>query len=106
MVSGRKPAALGVQFFWRKDGVPIWKNSDLIAKIENPREARIDDAERFAESAAEKLGVNSEFIMPAFEYRAIGCRRRPAFRRTSTRAIQSCPIRKSARAWRGYSIRD
>ena len=53
--------------YWRKDGVPIWKNSDLIAKIENPRQARIDDAERFAESAAEKLGVDSEFIMPAFE---------------------------------------
>ena len=53
--------------YWRKDGIPIWKNSDLIAKIENPRQARIDDAERFAESAAEKLGVDSEFIMPAFE---------------------------------------
>ncbi len=53
--------------YWRKDGIPIWKNSDLIAKIESPRQARIDDAERFAESAAEKLGVGSEFIMPAFE---------------------------------------
>ena len=53
--------------YWRKDGMPIWNNSDLIAKIESPRQARIDDAERFAESAAEKLGVGSEFIMPAFE---------------------------------------
>ena len=26
--------------YWRKDGVPIWKNSDLIARIENPRKAR------------------------------------------------------------------
>src|SRR5438105_12678796 len=53
--------------YWRKDGVPIWKNSDLIATIEGPRKARIEDAERFAEGAAKKLGVDSEFIMPAFE---------------------------------------
>jgi uncharacterized protein (DUF2126 family)/transglutaminase-like putative cysteine protease len=53
--------------YWRKDGVPIWKNSDLIAKIEGPRQADIAGAERFAEATAEKLGVASEYIMPAFE---------------------------------------
>ena len=53
--------------YWRKDGVPIWKNSDLIAKVEGPRKADIADAERFAEAAAKKLGIDSEFIMPAFE---------------------------------------
>jgi len=53
--------------FWRKDGVPVWKNSDLIADIEGPHKTRIDDAERFAEGAAKKLGVDSEFIIPAFE---------------------------------------
>src|SRR5258705_485133 len=53
--------------YWRKDGVPIWKNSDLIAKIEGPRQAGIEDAERFAEGTAKKLGVDSEYIMPAFE---------------------------------------
>ncbi len=53
--------------YWRKDGVPIWKNSDLIAKIEGPRKAGIAEAERFAEGTAKKLGVDAEFIMPAFE---------------------------------------
>jgi uncharacterized protein (DUF2126 family) len=53
--------------YWRKDGVPIWKNADLIAKIESPRTAEIKDAERFAEEAAKKLGVDTEFVMPAFE---------------------------------------
>jgi uncharacterized protein (DUF2126 family)/transglutaminase-like putative cysteine protease len=53
--------------YWRKDGVPIWKNSDLIATIENPRKAGIDDAERFAEGTAKRLGVDSEFVLPAFE---------------------------------------
>jgi uncharacterized protein (DUF2126 family)/transglutaminase-like putative cysteine protease len=53
--------------YWRKDGVPIWKNADLIAKIENPRKADIEDAERFAEETAKKLGLDSEFVLPAFE---------------------------------------
>ena len=53
--------------YWRKDGIPIWKNSDLIATIEKPQRAGIADAERFAEATAEKLGVDAEFILPAFE---------------------------------------
>jgi uncharacterized protein (DUF2126 family)/transglutaminase-like putative cysteine protease len=53
--------------YWRKDGVPIWKNADLIASIENPRKAGICDAERFAEGTAQKLGVDTAYVMPAFE---------------------------------------
>jgi uncharacterized protein (DUF2126 family)/transglutaminase-like putative cysteine protease len=53
--------------YWRKDGVPIWKNADLIATIERPRKASIDDAGRFAEAAAEKLGLGPDFVIPAFE---------------------------------------
>jgi len=53
--------------YWRKDGVPIWKNSDLIAKIESPRNADITDAEHFAEATAAKLGLSSDYVVPAFE---------------------------------------
>lgn len=53
--------------YWRKDGVPIWKDPDLIATIEGPRKAGIAEAERFAEAAARKLGLDSDFIIPAFE---------------------------------------
>jgi uncharacterized protein (DUF2126 family)/transglutaminase-like putative cysteine protease len=53
--------------YWRKDGIPIWKNPDLIATIEKPQKAGIAEAERFAEATAQKLGVDSEFILPAFE---------------------------------------
>lgn len=53
--------------YWRKDGVPVWKNSDLIAKIENPRKADIADAERFADATAEKLGLTPDYVLPAFE---------------------------------------
>ncbi|CAN7168054.1 transglutaminase family protein [Bradyrhizobium sp. LjRoot220] len=53
--------------YWRKDGVPIWKNADLIANIENPRKADIADAEHFAEGTAKKLGLGPEYVLPAFE---------------------------------------
>ncbi len=47
--------------------MPIWKNADLIAKIEKPRKADIADAERFAEGTATKLGLGADFVLPAFE---------------------------------------
>ena len=53
--------------YWRKDGVPIWKNADLIANIENPRKAEIADAERFAGGIAQKLGLDTGYVLPAFE---------------------------------------
>ncbi|SHG88155.1 DUF2126 domain-containing protein [Bradyrhizobium erythrophlei] len=53
--------------YWRKDGVPIWKNADLIAAINGPHQTRIEDAERFADSTAAKLGVDAEYVLPAFE---------------------------------------
>ncbi|GLR86744.1 DUF2126 domain-containing protein [Bradyrhizobium iriomotense] len=53
--------------YWRKDGVPIWKNADLIAKIENPRRAEVRDAQAFIEGAAVRLGLDSGYIMPAYE---------------------------------------
>ena len=53
--------------YWRKDGVPIWKNADLIANIENPRKAEIADAERFAGGIAQKLGLATDYVLPAYE---------------------------------------
>ena len=53
--------------YWRKDGVPIWKNPELIAKIDKPKKADIADAARFAEATAAKLGLSSEYVLPAYE---------------------------------------
>nr|WP_249128939.1 MULTISPECIES: transglutaminase family protein [Bradyrhizobium] len=53
--------------YWRKDGVPIWKNADLIASIENPRPAQAKDAKAFVEGAALRLGLDPGYIMPAYE---------------------------------------
>jgi uncharacterized protein (DUF2126 family)/transglutaminase-like putative cysteine protease len=53
--------------YWRKDGIPIWKNSDLIAAIEDPHKASVEDAEHFAAGTARRLGVEPEYVLPAFE---------------------------------------
>ena len=53
--------------YWRKDGVPIWKNADLIAKIDNPRKAEIEDAQRMMEGTAKRLGLDAGYVMPAYE---------------------------------------
>jgi uncharacterized protein (DUF2126 family) len=53
--------------YWRKDGLPIWKNPDLIAGIDSTRKLDIGDAERLAEGVAAKLGLKSDYLVPAFE---------------------------------------
>ncbi|MCA1477771.1 transglutaminase family protein [Bradyrhizobium sp. NBAIM08] len=53
--------------YWRKDGVPIWKNANLIARIEKPRRPEVKDAEAFMEGTAARLGVDLGYIMPAYE---------------------------------------
>ena len=100
---GRKPRwAFGL---WRKDGVPIWKNAELIANIENPRKAGIADAQKLMEGIAKRLGLDAGYVMPAYEDPYTGCRRKRHFRSTSIPATPNSPTRKSARAWRGYSMR-
>src|SRR3982751_216160 len=53
--------------YWRKDGVPIWKNAELIAKIDSPRKAIIEDAQQFMEGTAKRLGLDTGYVMPAYE---------------------------------------
>ena len=53
--------------YWRKDGVPIWRNPDLIAPIEGPREAKIEHAQQFATNVADRLGLDAEYVLPAYE---------------------------------------
>jgi uncharacterized protein (DUF2126 family)/transglutaminase-like putative cysteine protease len=53
--------------FWRKDGVPIWHDPDLIAREAADRTATSDDARRFAAGIAAELGISGEHVLPAFE---------------------------------------
>ena len=53
--------------YWRKDGVPIWRDSALIASEDFSYAYGPLDAQRFSETLAERLGVDPGYSTPAFE---------------------------------------
>ena len=53
--------------YWRRDGKPIWRDPALIATEASTRTRLADDAQRFAESVAARLGITAGFVQPAFE---------------------------------------
>ncbi|MEL6182154.1 MAG: transglutaminase family protein, partial [Myxococcota bacterium] len=52
---------------WRRDGVPIWRNPGLLAGESAPRNAHLGGAQGFLEKLAERLGLSSAFVAPAYE---------------------------------------
>jgi uncharacterized protein (DUF2126 family) len=57
--------ALGV--FWRKDGVPVWRNPALLAESGRDYGYGANTAGRFAEALAQHLGLPARYVLPAFE---------------------------------------
>ncbi len=53
--------------FWRKDGEPIWNSPSLYANESVDYGATAEQAGRFLGRVAERLGVTSEHVFPAFE---------------------------------------
>jgi len=53
--------------FWRKDGVPVWENVDLIAREQTDYGVTHEDSARFLEALTRRLGVDPAMIMPAYE---------------------------------------
>jgi uncharacterized protein (DUF2126 family) len=53
--------------FWRRDGLPIWRDAKLIATETGKYPASADDARRFTERVAARLGIALEHVLPAFE---------------------------------------
>jgi uncharacterized protein (DUF2126 family) len=53
--------------YWRRDGVPIWLDPKLIANGDAPRGHGPEDAQRFAETLATRLGVDPKHAVPAYE---------------------------------------
>ncbi|MGJ0504532.1 MAG: DUF2126 domain-containing protein [Methylocystis sp.] len=53
--------------YWRRDGMPIWSQPQLIADIDAPKGATTADAEVFVQDLAERLGVGAEHAVPAYE---------------------------------------
>src|SRR6516165_3907774 len=52
---------------WRRDGVPVWRNADLIERETAQRKLGLDDARRLIEGIAERLGLLPDYIQSAFE---------------------------------------
>lgn len=52
---------------WRKDGIPLWRNQNVIADINEPYEFNQSHAGKFIYEVARFLGINPENAMPAYE---------------------------------------
>lgn len=52
---------------WRKDGEPIWSHPELLADVSEKGTASADDAGKFLTNFASRLGVEDEWVRPAFE---------------------------------------
>ena len=57
--------------YWRKDGVPIWRDGRLIAAETGERAATIGDAERLIHALADRLGIGEACVQPAYEDPAV-----------------------------------
>ncbi len=53
--------------YWRKDGRPIWRDGELIAREAGAAPASGEDARRLSEGVAERLGFGADYAQPAFE---------------------------------------
>ncbi|MCE2027808.1 DUF2126 domain-containing protein [Sessilibacter corallicola] len=57
--------ALGV--FWRLDGKPLWNDPELLARVDHDYGFGPEDAQQFSKALTEKLGLDEQYIQPAFE---------------------------------------
>ncbi|MDK4732497.1 transglutaminase family protein [Rhizobium sp. CNPSo 3490] len=53
--------------YWRKDGLPIWSDDNLVATEGRNYEVTEDDAGRLLTAIAGELDVSPEYVAPAFE---------------------------------------
>ncbi|NBC36940.1 IMP dehydrogenase [Novosphingobium sp. FSY-8] len=58
----------GYSIYWRRDGVPVWRDASLIAgQSPNPVPLSADDAARFLSATATALGVEPDYVQPVYE---------------------------------------
>jgi len=56
-----------LSIFWRADGQPIWHNPTLFADERDIASYTADDARRFTQALARKLGLSTQYITPGYE---------------------------------------
>jgi uncharacterized protein (DUF2126 family) len=56
-----------LNYFWRADGEPIWRDPSLIADEAQPGKVTATTAEEFLGAVAERLGLDQQHIFPAYE---------------------------------------
>ncbi len=57
--------ALGL--YWRKDGVPVWHDEQWLAEPNHNYDHDTEDAKRFCEHLALRLGLAAGYVAPAYE---------------------------------------
>ena len=57
--------ALGI--YWRRDGMPVWRNTALLAEASSAGGCTQYDAQRFAAMLAQHLGLAAHLAQPAYE---------------------------------------
>lgn len=69
--------------YWRKDGKPIWKNPDLLAREDTQEDVGPDDAKALLDSIAQHLAVPRENVFLGLRGpRRLDHQRKPACRKT------------------------
>jgi uncharacterized protein (DUF2126 family) len=53
--------------YWRKDGFPIWHDQSLVAPEGRDLAPTAEQARRFAEGVAARLGIGRDYVIPAYE---------------------------------------
>lgn len=69
-----------LSLYWRKDGVPMWSNDQVLARETSPRTATNDDAKRLVDAIAKSLQIHRDYVHTAYEdpiFAALRERKRP-----------------------------
>ncbi len=56
-----------LNIYWRADGQPVWSNPALFTDERHPTHYTPEDASRFTQMLATKLGVTGKFVQTAYE---------------------------------------
>ena len=64
---GEAQARWAFGLYWRKDGVPLWHDAELIAREGESGNATVQQAEQLLTAIARNLGVEAAHVQPAYE---------------------------------------